>query len=204
VFVLASLLGVVNAFDIPDGNPSCGYGGQGRLDERDRAQFFHVQRRARGGSGGGRNSGGQDWRRLVLLRNAVSYIAVIIGLLLMKVHSPARALMASPLEHIMEGFRFGQPHRADPGVADAVGSGESGGDALRGIDANFRRQDFARWCAGIGHPDGRDRRWSFVGRAHAGFPRRRERAGALGWRCAARVLERVWLCFRSHTVSGFL
>jgi predicted MFS family arabinose efflux permease len=38
--------------------------------------------------------------------NAVSYIAVIIGLLLMKVHSPVRASMASPLEHMMEGFRF--------------------------------------------------------------------------------------------------
>jgi MFS family permease len=40
------------------------------------------------------------------LGNAVSYIAVIVGLLLMRVHSPARASMASPLEHMMEGFRF--------------------------------------------------------------------------------------------------
>ena len=46
---------------------------------------------------------GEGW---CFFGNAVSYIAVIIGLLLMKVHSPTRAAMASPLEHIMEGFRF--------------------------------------------------------------------------------------------------
>jgi MFS family permease len=38
--------------------------------------------------------------------NAISYIAVIIGLLMMRVHSPGRASMASPFEHMMEGFRF--------------------------------------------------------------------------------------------------
>jgi len=46
---------------------------------------------------------GEGW---CFFANAVSYIAVIIGLLLMKVHSPARAAMASPFEHMMEGFRF--------------------------------------------------------------------------------------------------
>jgi MFS family permease len=38
--------------------------------------------------------------------NAISYIAVIIGLLLMRVHSPGRVSTASPFEHMMEGFRF--------------------------------------------------------------------------------------------------
>jgi MFS family permease len=46
---------------------------------------------------------GEGW---CFFGNAVSYIAVIIGLLLMKVHSPARSLSASPFEHMMEGFRF--------------------------------------------------------------------------------------------------
>jgi MFS family permease len=37
----------------------------------------------------------------------VSYIAVIAGLLMMNMHSPARASTAtSPVEHIMEGFQF--------------------------------------------------------------------------------------------------
>ena len=46
---------------------------------------------------------GEGW---CFFGNAVSYIAVIIGLLLMRVQSTARASMASPLEHMMEGFRF--------------------------------------------------------------------------------------------------
>ena len=46
---------------------SGGDGRQGRSDERDRAEFFHVQRRARDRSGHRRDSGGEDRRRLVLL-----------------------------------------------------------------------------------------------------------------------------------------
>jgi MFS family permease len=46
---------------------------------------------------------GEGW---CFFANAVSYIAVIIGLLMMKVDSPARASAASPFEHMMEGFRF--------------------------------------------------------------------------------------------------
>jgi MFS family permease len=46
---------------------------------------------------------GEGW---CFFANAVSYVAVIIGLLMMTVNPPARATMASPLEHMMEGFRF--------------------------------------------------------------------------------------------------
>jgi MFS family permease len=38
--------------------------------------------------------------------NAISYIAVIVGLLLMKVHSAPRTSNHSPLEDIVEGFRW--------------------------------------------------------------------------------------------------
>ena len=39
--------------------------------------------------------------------NGVSYIAVIIGLLMMRVTTPARlASAASPMTHILQGFRF--------------------------------------------------------------------------------------------------
>jgi len=70
-----------------------GYGGQGRLDERDRAQFFHVQRaRVVGPAVAGILVA--RLARLVLFANAVSYIAVIIGLLLMKFIA-STALMAS-------------------------------------------------------------------------------------------------------------
>ena len=47
---------------------------------------------------------GEGW---CFFANGISYIAVIIGLTMMKVHAPPRAsLHASPLEHIIEGFRF--------------------------------------------------------------------------------------------------
>jgi len=45
-------------------------------------------------------------RRLVLLRQCGELYRRNYWFVVMKVHSPARALMASPLEHIMEGFRF--------------------------------------------------------------------------------------------------
>jgi MFS family permease len=46
---------------------------------------------------------GEGW---CFFANGVSYIAVIAGLMMMNVHSPARATGASPFEHIKEGFRF--------------------------------------------------------------------------------------------------
>jgi MFS family permease len=46
---------------------------------------------------------GEGWCFFV---NGVSYIAVIVGLLLMKVEVIRRVHERSPLEHIMEGFRF--------------------------------------------------------------------------------------------------
>ena len=47
---------------------SGGHGRQGRPDERHRSELFHVQRSARDRSGNRGNSGGEDRRRLVLLR----------------------------------------------------------------------------------------------------------------------------------------
>jgi MFS family permease len=47
---------------------------------------------------------GEGW---CFFANGASYIAVIAGLMLMNVHAPARAsAKTSPLEHIIEGFRF--------------------------------------------------------------------------------------------------
>jgi len=48
--------------------------------------------------------------------NAVSYIAVIIGLLLMKVHSPARGLNGISAGAHHGGIRFVNRTAADPGV----------------------------------------------------------------------------------------
>jgi MFS family permease len=107
VFVLASLLGVVNAFDIP-GRQSFLVDMVGKEDLMNaialNSSMFNGARVIGPAIAGVLVAKiGEGW---CFFANAVSYIAVIIGLLMMRVHSPARAAMASPLEHMMEGFRF--------------------------------------------------------------------------------------------------
>ncbi len=107
VFVLASLLGIVNAFDIP-GRQSFLVDMVGKGDLMNaialNSSMFNGARVLGPAIAGILVSRiGEGW---CFFANAVSYIAVIIGLLLMRVHSPGRASMASPFEHMMEGFRF--------------------------------------------------------------------------------------------------
>ena len=107
VFVLASFLGVVNAFDIP-GRQSFLVDMVGKDDLMNaialNSSMFNGARVIGPAIAGILVAKiGEGW---CFFGNAVSYIAVIVGLLLMRVHSPARASMASPLEHMMEGFRF--------------------------------------------------------------------------------------------------
>jgi len=107
VFVLASLLGIVNAFDIP-GRQSFLVDMVGKEDLMNaialNSSMFNGARVIGPAIAGILVAKiGEGW---CFFGNAVSYIAVIIGLLLMKVESPPRASNASPFEHIMEGFRF--------------------------------------------------------------------------------------------------
>src|SRR5580692_6616742 len=107
IFVLAALLGVVNAFDIP-GRQSFLVEMVGKEDLMNaialNSSMFNGARVIGPAIAGILVARiGEGW---CFFGNAVSYIAVIIGLLLMKVHSPARTLSASPFDHMMEGFRF--------------------------------------------------------------------------------------------------
>jgi MFS family permease len=107
VFVLASLLGVVNAFDIP-GRQSFLVDMVGRDDLMNaialNSSMFNGARVVGPAIAGILVARiGEGW---CFAGNAVSYIAVIVGLLLMKVQSPPRPVMGSPLEHMLEGFRF--------------------------------------------------------------------------------------------------
>ena len=107
VFVLASLLGVVNAFDIP-GRQSFLVDMVGKEDLMNaialNSSMFNGARVIGPAIAGILVAKiGEGW---CFFANAVSYIAVIIGLLMMRVQSPGRASMASPFEHMMEGFRF--------------------------------------------------------------------------------------------------
>jgi len=108
IFVLAALLGVVNAFDIP--------GRQAFLmDMVGREDLMNAIALNSSMFNGARIIGpaiagilvakiGEGW---CFFANSVSYIAVIAGLLMMQISRAApRAAAASPIAHIMEGFRF--------------------------------------------------------------------------------------------------
>jgi MFS family permease len=107
IFVLASLLGVVNAFDIP--------GRQAFLvDMVGKEDLMNAIALNSSMFNGARVVGpaiagilvakiGEGW---CFAANSISYIAVIIGLLLMQVHSPARISKHSPIADIIEGFRW--------------------------------------------------------------------------------------------------
>jgi MFS family permease len=108
IFVLAALLGVVNAFDIP--------GRQAFLvDMVGKDDLMNAIALNSSMFNGARVIGpavagilvaklGEGW---CFFANGVSYIAVIVGLLMMDVHAPARVSRHTPpLEHIIEGFQF--------------------------------------------------------------------------------------------------
>jgi MFS family permease len=108
IFVLAALLGVVNAFDIP--------GRQAFLvDMVGKEDLMNAIALNSSMFNGARIIGpaiagilvariGEGW---CFFGNAVSYIAVIAGLLLMRIEGRGyTAPAASPWEHIVEGFRF--------------------------------------------------------------------------------------------------
>jgi len=107
IFVLASLLGVVNAFDIP-GRQSFLVDMVGKGDLMNaialNSSMFNGARVIGPAVAGVLVARfGEGW---CFFANGVSYIAVIAGLMMMKVNSPPRAVGASPFEHVVEGFRF--------------------------------------------------------------------------------------------------
>ena len=108
VIILAALMGIVNAFDIP-ARQSFLVEMVGREDLMNaialNSSMFNAARII-GPSIAGIlvASFGEGW---CFFANSVSYIAVIAGLLLMKVPPrPRAAESVSPFEHIAEGFRF--------------------------------------------------------------------------------------------------
>ena len=108
IFVLAALLGVVNAFDIP-GRQAFLVDMVGKEDLMNaialNSSMFNGARVVGPAVAGVLVARlGEGW---CFFANGVSYIAVIAGLLMMNVHAPARASAhTSPFEHIKEGFRF--------------------------------------------------------------------------------------------------
>jgi MFS family permease len=108
VFTLAALLGVVNAFDIP-ARQSFLVDLVGKEDLMNaialNSSMFNAARIVGPAVAGILVAKiGEGW---CFFANGASYIAVIVGLLMIRVQRPAQlASSASPMVHIMEGFRF--------------------------------------------------------------------------------------------------
>src|SRR5579883_65410 len=107
VFVLALLLGIVNAFDIPARQAFM-------VEMVGKEDLMNAIALNSSMFNGARIIGpavagilvakiGEGW---CFFANAISYIAVIAGLLLMSVHAPARAAAGTALDNIVEGFGF--------------------------------------------------------------------------------------------------
>jgi MFS family permease len=107
IFVLAALLGVVNAFDIP-GRQSFLVDMVGREDLMNaialNSSMFNGARVIGPAIAGILVANiGEGW---CFFANGISYIAVIAGLLMMKIHCSPRSKSDSPLADIIEGFRW--------------------------------------------------------------------------------------------------
>jgi MFS family permease len=107
IFALASLLGVVNAFDIP-GRQSFLVDMVGKEDLMNaialNSSMFNGARVIGPAIAGILVARiGEGW---CFAANSISYVAVIVGLWLMHVHSAPRASKRSPIEDIIEGFRW--------------------------------------------------------------------------------------------------
>ena len=107
IFVLAALLGIVNAFDIP-GRQSFLVDMVGRDDLMNaialNSSMFNGARVIGPAIAGILVAKiGEGW---CFFANGVSYIAVIVGLLLMKIECARRSKSESPLADIMAGFRW--------------------------------------------------------------------------------------------------
>ena len=107
IFVLAALLGVVNSFDIP-GRQSFLVDMVGKEDLMNaialNSSMFNGARVIGPAIAGILVAKiGEGW---CFAANSFSYIAVIVGLMLMNVRSAPRASKHSPIEDIVEGFRW--------------------------------------------------------------------------------------------------
>ncbi|HZD32900.1 MAG TPA: MFS transporter [Candidatus Angelobacter sp.] len=108
IMVLAAALGTVYAFDIPARQAFL-------MDMVGREDLMNAIALNSSMFNGARIVGpavagivvawvGEGW---CFFANAVSYIAVIVGLLMMRIQHPVKVVIeGSPLEHILEGFRF--------------------------------------------------------------------------------------------------
>lgn len=123
VFVLAALLGVVNAFDVP-GRQSFLVEMVGKEDLMNaialNSSMFNGARIVGPAIAGVLVARiGEGW---CFLTNGVSYVAVIVGLLMMRTQRPAyQATDGSVVKHLVEGLRFARDSRPIRSILLLVG-----------------------------------------------------------------------------------
>ena len=173
IIVLATLLGIVNAFDVP-ARQSFLIEMVGREDLLNaialNSSMFNGARIA-----GPAIAGilvavvGEGW---CFLLNGISYLAVIAGLFLMRIEKMTLVHDgAAPLEKLREGFRFARHTKPIRALLAAGGHREFHGLALHRADAHLRRPDSARRCLGLRLAHGRSGSRSDVRRSGAGDAR---------------------------------
>ncbi len=178
VFVLAILLGIVNAFDIP-GRQAFMVEMVGKEDLMNaialNSSMFNGARIVGPAVAGILVAKiGEGW---CFFANAVSYVAVIAGLLLMKVDSPPRIAIGSAFDNIIEGFRFVRQAIPIRDLMLFTGTGQPGSDALRGAHANLCRSDSSSRRQRPRHLDGCNGCWSSARRSQLGHALRSARSG---------------------------
>ena len=173
VFLLAALMGVVNAFDIPARQAflSDMVGRENMMNAIALNSSMFNGARIVGPAVAGLlvASIGEGW---CFAANSLSYIAVIAGLLMMRMaYTPrAGARDKSPLAGHHGRFPVRERCQANPHTLTLARTGEPGGNALLRADADLCRSHPARRSAGPGHPDGRNR----CGRTERGIDPRAE------------------------------
>ena len=204
IIVLATMLGIVNAFDVP-ARQSFLIEMVGREDLLNaialNSSMFNGARVA-----GPAIAGilvaivGEGW---CFLLNGMSYLAVIAGLFLMRIEKSKPVHDgAAPLEKLREGFRFARHTKPIRALLGARGHRELHGAALHRADADFRRQDSARRGFGLRHIDGRGGSGSDVRRAGAGDARGNCAVWERSWRIRRRGWEFRWSCSAGRTGIG--
>ena len=146
VFMIASLLGVVNAFDIPTRQAFLMdmVGREDLLNAIALNSSMFNGARIVGPAVGGLlvASIGEGW---CFFANAVSYLAVIAGLLLMKIDFPTRVApdrLGAEQHH--RRFSLCRKDGADSGLVDLTRTDQSPGDAVCRAHADLRRSHPAR------------------------------------------------------------
>ena len=112
-----------------------GHGWPRRSHERDRAEFFDVQWRARRRPRDCRNPGREDRRGLVLLRKRRQLHRRHCGITDDEGRLPSSIEIGLPFGGHHRRLQLGELHRPDPGAAVIAGGREPGRHALHGIDA---------------------------------------------------------------------